>query len=177
LGPFTSEQRVLSEQPNLAELLVPPAPHGAWERSIVRGGLTLIFAAALGVLLWQALLYQQRWNDAPVVEGVVTAVSPPPPEPFPTEFTVDYQDQQGRPHQVLLRPADVYITRAVGDKVELRYLPEAPDEPLGPARYRDAAFLKFMPYGIGLGVAYLALLIAASILLRVLLPPPSDDHH
>ena len=119
--------------------------------------------AALGLLVWRAIDYQSRWNAAPVVEGTVVAVDPPPPDPFPSKFTVAYQDLEGNPHETVFGFADVYVTRAVGDKVEVRYLPGAPDEPMGPARVNDAAFLKFMPWGIAIVGVYLGVQILAWI--------------
>lgn len=153
-GPLTEAQRALSQRADLPTYLLRPLQGKKRAGGCLRSLATLALIAALGWLVWNALLYQQRWNNAPVVEGVVTDVQPPPPEPFPNDFTIAYQDEAGNPHQVVLHVADVYTTRNVGDKVEIRYLPEAPDQPLGPARYRDAAFLKFVPWGAGILAAY-----------------------
>ena len=67
--------------------------------------------------------------------------------------------------------ADIYVPKAVGDTVDVRYLPEAPDAPLGPARVQDAAFLKFTPYFLVVVVGYLVLHGLAWSVLRFLLPP------
>ena len=94
-----------------------------------------------------------------MVQGKVIAVKPPD-VPFPQELTVAYRDQADQEHQVIFRPVDVYVVRELGELVEVRYLPEAPDQPLGPARFRDAAFLKYTPWGIGIVAAYLLLQVA-----------------
>ena len=164
-GPLTEAQRALSQRADLPTYLLRPLRGEKRPGGCLQSLATLALIAALGWLVWNALLYQQRWNNAPVVEGVVTDVQPPPPEPFPNDFTIAYQDEAGNPHQVVLHVADVYATRNVGDKVEIRYLPGAPDQPLGPARYRDAAFLKFVPWGVGILAAYCVLQIAIRLAL------------
>jgi hypothetical protein len=164
-GPLTDAQRALSQRSDLPTYLVRlpggTARRGSWIQSLA----TLALFAALGWLVWHAIQYQQRWNTAPVAEGEVIEVRPPPPDPFPSEFTIAYRDDAGLPHQVVLKRADVYVTQSVGEKVELRYLPEAPDQPLGPAAYRDAAFQKFVPWGIGIMAAYCVLQLVVSIAL------------
>lgn len=169
LGTFTEAQRELSQRPDLQEHLEASAPSIPTSRGNWFGKLwTLALIASLGLLVWRAVDYQQRWNAAPVVEGEVIAVDPPPPDPFPEKLTVAYRDLDGKSHETVFGLADVYMTRAVGDKVEVRYLPGAPDQPMGPARLNDAAFLKFMPWGIGLVGVYLGVQILASILRAVL---------
>jgi hypothetical protein len=160
LGPFTESQRALSQRPDLADHLIASAPALPATRGSWIGKLwTLATVAALGLLVWRAIDYQQKWNNAPVVEGEVVAVDPPPPDPFPDKFTVAYRDLDGNPHETIFGIADVYATRAVGDKLEVRYLPGAPAEPMGPARLNDAAFIKFMPWGIGIFAVYLGVQI------------------
>ncbi len=125
----------------------------------------------MGLTVWQGIRYQARWNAAPVVQGEIIDVKPPPPDPFPDEYTVEYRDQSGNPHQALLKRNDVYVTPKIGETIEIRYLPEHPDRPLGPARYRDVAFEKFVPIGIGVMASYLILQIiiplAALVIRRV----------
>lgn len=167
-GPLTQAQRTLLAKPDLSETLsqVPEVPKRPPNR--LQQLLTLALVASLGWLVWTAIVYQQKWNAAPIVEGEVIAVQPPPPDPFPSEFTVAYK-VDGKEYQTVFVVADVYATRAVGDKVEVRYLPGAPDKPMGPARVNDAAFLKFMPWGIGIVGSYLALqflISIASLILR-----------
>jgi hypothetical protein len=119
-------------------------------------------AAALVWLFWTAIDYQRRWNAAPVVEGEIVSVDPPPPNPFPMKFTVAYRDQVGLDRTTVFERADIYAN-SVGDNVDVRYLPEAPDQPMGPARLNDAAFLKYVPWGIGIGAVYFVLQIVAGV--------------
>lgn len=161
-GPLTPSQRTLLAKPDLSDSLTDDAPAAKRPPNRLQPILTLAMLASLGWLVWIGIQYQQKWNAAPTVEGEVVAVQPPPPDPFPSEFTVAYR-VDGKEYRTVFEPADVYLTRAVGDKVDVRYLPGTPDEPMGPARVSDAAFLKFMPWGIGIVGAYLALQLLLSI--------------
>jgi len=162
LGSLTPAQRDLSSRQDLPIYLL--RPHDPVSRGVnfVQVFLGVALAAALGLLFWRGFDYQRRWNEAHVVEGKVIEVEPPG-EPFPRDLTVAYRDQTGDEHRVVFHPADVYVVRAVGERVDVRYLPEAPDQPLGPARFRDAAFLKYTPWGIGIVAAYLALQVVVGI--------------
>lgn len=164
LGSLTASQRELSARGDLPSYLYShsesPSPRRSWWPTV----LNLALAVALGLTMWKATDYQRQWSDAVLVEGDVIATEPPPPDPFPNEYTVAYRDQTGQPHQVTLKRADVYATPHVGEKLELRYLPELPDQPLGPARYQDAAFDKFFPIGIGILVVYGVIQIALPLI-------------
>lgn len=154
-GMLTPAQRELSARNDLMTYLIRRNSNGpsTWESRL----LTILgFGVALmiGMLVWQGIAYQGQWNSAPVVEGEVIGVEPPPPEPFPDEYTIDYRDSAGNSHQVVFKRNDVYVTPKIGEKVEIRFLPDAPDRPLGPARYRDAAFDRYLPLGIGVVAAY-----------------------
>ena len=160
-GELTLSQRELSARKDLPTYLVRPrggAPASWWQTV-----LTFALFGAFGLLVWQAIDYQRRWNAAPVVQGDVMDVQPPPPDPFPTEYTIAYRDQAGTAHQVVLKRADVYLAPKVGENVEIRFLPESPDQPLGPARYRDIAVEKYVPIAIGILAIYLVILIIVPI--------------
>jgi hypothetical protein len=162
VGALTPAQRELSARENLRDILVRPrnplARPVSWLQTLLGFGL----AAALALVFWRAVDYQRQWNDAPTVEGEVIAVEPPPPEPFPRKFTITYRDQAGGEHTTVFERADIYVN-AVGEKVDVRYLPEAPDQPMGPARVRDAAFIKFGPWGIGVLAVYFVLQVVLSV--------------
>jgi hypothetical protein len=164
VGTLTPAQRELSSRPELDKLLRTAPAAGSQRRNWFQSLLTLALIVALGLLIWRAIEYQRRWNAALVVEGEVIAVHPPPPEPFPDRFTIAYRDQAGGQHEVVLGRPDIYALLQVGEKVELRYLPEAPEQVLGPARVRDIAFDRFFPWGIGLFGAYLALQLVAAVI-------------
>ncbi len=115
------------------------------------------------VLVWQGIEYQGRWNIATTVEGDVIDVKPPPPEPFPDEYTIDYSDSTGKQYQVVFKRNDVYVAPQVGEKVEIRFLPDSPGRPMGPARFRDAAFDKYLPLGLGVMAAYCISLFAIPV--------------
>lgn len=156
-GQLTSDQRALSARSDLythlvgtSSLLRPSSPQNRWVQRL----LTLAMVIAMGFTVFRAIDYQQQWNNAVVVQASVIEVKPPPPDPFPDEYTVTYRDQADQQHQVLLKRNDVYVAPQVGETVELRYLPQAPDKPLGPARYRDASFVEFVPIGIGILAVY-----------------------
>lgn len=160
IGPLKAAQRELSAREGLFDEL---SRASGVSQSPATGPLpkllTLALFAALGLLAWRAVEYQRRWNATPIVAGEVIAVQPPPPEPFPEKFTIAYRDLAGQDHQVVLKSTELYGLHKLGDKVELRFLPEAPDRPLGPAQVRDAGIDKCMPWGIGIFMAYIALQI------------------
>lgn len=176
-GPLTDRQRDLLSQADLDAALEPPPPPGANLMRTLQTLLTVAAVATIGVIFWRGVQFQQRWNHATKVEGTVVAVKPPPPQFWPDELTVEYADSTGKTHQVVWKPADVYVTNAVGQKVDVFFLPEAPDKPMGPARVRDAAFLVFVPYGIAVGVIYLVLVVGVGWLGKLLaaVAPPSDS--
>jgi hypothetical protein len=167
LGPLTPAQRELSARQDLSGYLLRRGRPISRRASVVPGALGSALAAALALLFWEAIGYQRQWNNAPVVEGRVIAVKPPGAT-FPDEFTIAYRDLTGGEHQVVFKPADVYVLREVGEKVEVRFLPETPDQPLGPARVRDAAFLKYAPWGIGIVAVYLVLQLSAAAIGRMM---------
>ena len=128
-------------------------------------GATLF--ALTGAIVWQAATHQRRWHAAPTVEAEVIAAGPGGPETIPTDFVVSYRDHNGVEHQASVGLADVYVPRAVGEKVELRYLPEEPGRPLGPSRAKDEAFSRFFPWVIAGLVGYLVVLICEAVVWRL----------
>ena len=162
-GSLTSSQRSLLSLPDLSEAFSTPPQPASWIAQWLYRGLAAALVISLGFLGLQSWKYQQQWNVAPVVEGEVIAVRPPPPANFPDEFTIAYQDLNGQAREVIFRPADVYVLREVGEKVAVRFLPEAPDQPLGPARVQDAAFLVYAPVAIGVFAVYLVLNVIVGI--------------
>jgi hypothetical protein len=171
LGPLTQSQRELSARQDLPLYLVRARNPVSASTSRLQQLLLLAVFVAMGMTVWQAIRYQARWNAAPPVDGEVIDLKPPPPDPFPDEYTVEYQDQAGKKYRAALKRNDLYVTPKIGEKIEIRYLPEHPEQPLGPARYRDAAFEKFVPIGIGVAAAYwilvLTIPLAALIIHRI----------
>lgn len=162
-GQLTERQRELLGQEDLDKALAPPKPAGSRLFRAMQTLLTITCVVTIAAIAWQGAVFQQRWNNAVKAEGTVIAVNPPPPVFWPNELTVEYADETGATHQVVWKPADVYVTNAVGQKVDVHYLAEAPDKPLGPARVRDAAFLVYVPYGIATMVIYLVLTVLLNV--------------
>lgn len=157
IGQFSPQQAELSQSGSLRRQQAAtsngePQPK-SWFQTLYRLG----FFAVLVFVVWRAVAYQQRWHTAPTTEGTIVAVKPPAPDPFPVEFTVAYEDQQGNPHQTVFDLANVNRGRKVGDKVDLRYLADEPDEAMGLASSRDAVIIKFLPWVIGIIVAFVLL--------------------
>jgi hypothetical protein len=175
VGSLTAEQRELLGRRDLTEALQPPPSPGSRLAGTLQRLLTLAALITGGIIFWQGMQFQQRWNNSTEVEGTVTAVNPPPPAAFPDELTVEYQDKTGKTHQVVWKRADVYVTREVGEKVAVHYLDEAPDKPMGPARVRDAAFLIYMPYGIGVMAAYVVLMVLVGLLGKLVPVPEAEE--
>lgn len=162
-GELTPAQRELSARQNLTTYLIRPSSEPAtWEVQLQKL-ISFATVVAIIVLVWQGIEYQSRWNNATTVAGDVVDVKPPPPEPFPDEYTIDYSDPAGKQYQVVFKRNDVYASPQVGDTVEIRFLPNAPHRPMGPSRYRDAAFDKYLPLGIGILSAYCISLIVIPV--------------
>jgi len=169
VGSLTASQREILARDDLSDYLAGSSTIAAPRRgSCLQSLLTLMLFVSLGVIGWRAFDYQKRWHQSPTVEGEVIAVEPPPPEPFPDKYTIAYQDLNGGNHQVVWKSNKVYGIHKVGDKMELRYLPEAPERPVAPPDVSDEAFIKFLPWGIGVFAVYLVLQFAISIVGLVL---------
>jgi hypothetical protein len=158
-GTLTPAQRELSASKNLSSLLIRPATETSKWQGRLQKVLGFGTAIAMMLVIFQAIEYQGRWNIATVVQGNVIDVQPPPPDPFPDEYTIDYSDPVGKQFQVVFKRRDVYVAPQVGETIEVRFLPDAPHRPLGPARYRDVAFEKYVPVGIGVMATYCVLMI------------------
>lgn len=166
---LTAKQLELSQRADLSIHLQGanrPTTRG-WFRTL--SGL-ICFGLIFGIV-WLGMQYQRRWNDAPTVEAQVVAIRPNAPDQIATEFDVRYSDQNGVEHHATVGLADVIVPKAVGDTVELRYLPDNPDQPLGLGRVHDAAFVKFFPWAIGVFAGYLVLQVVAAGVRKLLFVP------
>ena len=137
--------------------------------------LNIGLIVAFGLLIWRAIKLQKEWNEAPDVVAIVIALKPPPPEPFPDEVTVSYTEPSGHEHQFVLGRTDYYGIAKIGDEINIRFLPEVPEKPLGPSRFRDVGFDFALPYGIVFLAAFsvLQLMISCgSLLIRVINKKP-----
>ncbi len=118
---------------------------------------------------------QKKWNEAPDVVAIVIALKPPPPEPFPDEVTVSYTDTSGNEHQFVLGRTDYYGIAKIGDEINIRFLPELPEKPLGPSRFREVGFDFALPCGIVILASYSVLqlmILSGSLLIRIINKKP-----
>lgn len=159
-GEFTGDQRHHSERMQLASFRTPTARTPLAERAF-KVSLLLITLFVIAFFGWRAWEEKKRWDSASEVQAKVFSVWPAPPEPFPSRFQLSYQDQSGTTHEVELEASDFYGTPQVGDDISLRYLPESPQMPLGPIKFRDVAFDHFVPYFLATIGAYFLLHIAS----------------
>ncbi len=172
VGRFTPQQLELSQRKDLPIYLSSSGQTEAVARRWFRFASSATFFALMALVVWKAAAYQRRWQEAPMAKATVIAAGPGGPDTIATEFVVSYRDQNGVEHQASLGLADVYVPKTVGEKVEIRYLPEAPDQPLGPGRVRDVAFVKFFPWAIAVFTGYLVTQVAGVIILRLFIKKP-----
>jgi hypothetical protein len=120
---------------------------------------------AFGGVIWRSFELQKRWSNAPNVFATVIAVDPPPPEMFPHDFTLSYLDSSGHNHEVQFNGHDYSGHIKVGDEIAVRFMPEAPDKPIGPNHFSDRGLDYALPCIIAIGLVY-----AFSHLLLMLVP-------
>jgi hypothetical protein len=128
----------------------------------------LALFVSMAALIYWAIQSQRRWDAATEVSAVVVALDPPPPYPLPNDITVSFQDSSGTVHRSTLGYMQFLKTPQLGDEVNVRYLPEAPDKALGPIAARDVGFDMAVPYGMGIVAIYsvLQLIVSGVLLLR-----------
>jgi hypothetical protein len=170
-GRLTADQLALSRREDLDRVFETPRPPEHGLRRLIRIVASGLLFAALGGIIWQAAEFQRQWHAAPTAQAKIVAVNPDSPDTIPTEFIVAYQDQQGGEHQAALGLADIYVPKQVGETVELKYLPDEPDRPLGPGRVSDAAFVKFFPWAIAAFALYLVVLLVEAVFWKLAKKP------
>ncbi len=157
-GPWTKEQQLLSEVRELpAASLTTVKSKG---KSILSAPLHLMLICSIGVLIWWAIQLQRRWDAAIEVPAVVVALDPPPPSVLPSTVTVSFSDAGGNEHRETLGHMQFLTPPKLGDEVNVRFLPESPDNILGPVAVRDVGFDTAFPYGIGILAVYTILQLA-----------------
>lgn len=172
VSPLTEAQLRLSQRPDLTEHLrqhwneetkttTPRSPSHPLQKP-----LTSILILAMAVLVMLGWNEYQRWQNATLLPAVVHAIDPLPGKHWEHHYRVEYDDPQGQRQTVTLQRADFYVTpRKVGEEVQVWYA-TSPPEAIGPSRARDAAFLKFAPRFIGVGLAYALASVVLGILAR-----------
>ncbi len=151
-GTWNKEQQMLSEVRELPATMITPTNRSRKSNLSVLIHSALV--ASIGVLLWWAIQMQLRWNVATEVSALVVALDPPPPSVLPNNITLSFSDSNGNKQRQTLGYMQFDMTPKVGDEVNVRYLPEAPDRVLGPVAFRTVGFDTALPYGIGILAIY-----------------------
>ncbi len=157
-GPWTKEQQLLSEVRELPAASLSPIKRN--RKSILSVPLHLMLIASIGVLIWWAIQLQRRWDAAIDVPAVVVALDLPPPNVLPSTVIVSFNDAGGKERRKTLGHMQFLSTPKLGDELNVRFLPESPDQVLGPVAFRDVGFDTAFPYGIGILAIYSILQLA-----------------
>jgi hypothetical protein len=172
VGPATEAQKQLSARPDREEHLweCVREASAAQESSTRSGSQNWLLLAFILVLAWlgaQAFLEQQRWQTAPHIFGTVTEIVDTPNAISKKLYRVSFADDEGRSHSANLEPADFYLApTAPGEKVELAYVAGNPPRVMGLSRTRDAAFMRYVPWFIGVTAIYGLLSIVLRFIAR-----------
>jgi hypothetical protein len=165
-GAVTPPQLALGDRADLADYLRtwrPKRRRPALE-SMVHGVFTLglIF---IGLHAWRE---QQAWKSAPAAMAKVVAIEPAGARPGQRTYVVKFTDAGGNSGQAALAGHDFFVPPgAVGELVEVRWLPGEPPQVKGPARAGEAGLATAMPQVIGLLAAYLLAISIAAFLARM----------
>ncbi len=159
-GSWTKEQQMLSEVRELPAVSASPITRKSGSRLLPM--VHLAFVASMGVLIGWSLHMQRRWDAAPDVPAVVVALDPPPPAIFAEDITLSFDDSSGVERRTTLGHMQFLNSPKLGDEFNIRYLPEAPESPLGPVGFRDVGFDTAVPYGVGIFAIYAVLNVFAS---------------
>ncbi|MEQ1862093.1 MAG: hypothetical protein ABMA13_19420 [Chthoniobacteraceae bacterium] len=178
IGPVTEAQRQITARPDREKFLrdeyvgerVPnrPAPRSNPLQRI----LNLALVIALGLIGWQAWLEMQRWHKAIILTGKVVVIERATAKPWRDHYRVRFIDPSGRSQGVTLAQGEFYIPPGeIGAEVQVAYVPEDPPRVKGLAYSRDAAFTRYMPWAIGVGLLYMVGSLAAAVIARRLATP------
>ncbi|MCA9195795.1 MAG: hypothetical protein KDB03_28700 [Planctomycetales bacterium] len=157
-GCWNRPQQVMSETGH-----IPTTKNKLRTRSGASLTLKGLLIVAMCVLAARATWIQMRWNALPDVEATVVAVAPPPPSPFGEFFHLQYRDSLGNEFQAKLERMQFYDEPKLGQQVEIRFLPEAPHNPLGPHRWSEVGMNLAIPYALAILTVYTITLLLASI--------------
>jgi len=178
VGPFTEAQRKLSADPDLDATLrkswvaqnpatvTPARPWTPAQRLV-----TLLFVAALGYLGWLSWEETQRWQNFVTLPAKLLSIEEPSnPRGIP-RYRLSYLDPAGEPQTAVLERGEFYISpREIGEEVQIAYSAKPPARAMGLARTRDAAFIRYTPWFIGVVAVYIILFTIAGFLRRLQRP-------
>lgn len=152
VGKITASQLEMSMRDDL-DIYLQQDHRRRREMSFLQRVAIVLLMIAIGNILALAMKEQSQWSRAPTVEGIVKKVEQGEAKSSKTFYVVSYKDQQENEHEARMAQTEFYIPRAVGDTVQVRYLPEAPDKPVGIARVGDIVFIRYVPWALlALGV-------------------------
>jgi hypothetical protein len=148
-GPLSEQQleRVLTLKERIEEESAPKeykpgllAPYMPYVRPFVNWGCGLAIAAVIGLCAYT----QYRWQNSTSVEGTLVAKLPPGAD-FPDEYVYEYttSDDVKRTVNIGFQYANV---RNIGEKMELRYLAEAPERAITVSQSHDEGFFEYIWY-------------------------------
>ncbi|MGV3607100.1 MAG: hypothetical protein ACO1RA_11905 [Planctomycetaceae bacterium] len=149
IAPLTQEQLELAMQQEIPKPQAPAGPAPLWVRALQVVSNVVFTALIIGLALYTQHR-QTTWNQAPRTRGTLVAIEPNDPKLKQDVYVFEYKDQAGNTHQARWTLADIYVPQEIGSEVEVTYLPDAPDKPIGPARVRDIGMSNLFPYIIAL---------------------------
>lgn len=163
-GPLTQAQMEWSKRSDLyeslsgalrkTELELQPVAQ-SW--SALQWLLCLAYVVCMGSLIRNGVADQQRWQQAPVLTGHLTALESLPGGRGEMAYHISYDDPvTGKRYEAVLERGDFYVQpREVGDPAQIHFLPGDPPEVKGLPFARDHVFLYCVPRGIALTIAYM----------------------
>ncbi len=162
VGPVTAAQLALSKSPDRDKILrkhlrptstAPAFITAKW--TPLQWLLALAFWVGMGTVAKLGFDETRAWQQATVLDGKLAAFEVLPGKAKAVGYRVRYTDPLGKSQQVLLAGADFYVApREVGEAVQVSYVDGPPARVKGPSRARDAAFLHYIPWAIGIWLTY-----------------------
>lgn len=153
-GIWTKEQQRLSEVHEIPAVSMTPVTPARTRKTFLELIIHLALFASIVILIWWALQLQRRWDAAIEVPAVVVALDPPPPNVLPNNVTISFNDSNGAEHRQTLGYMQFEMAPKLGDEINIRYLPGAPEKALGPVAFRDVGFTSAFPFGAAILAVY-----------------------
>jgi hypothetical protein len=158
---LTDEQLELSRRPDLGEHLLASwkqriqQPPPSRNRNVIEVVLAILLVLSLAYIGWKAWQEMMSWQKAANVPGRVLNIENKTGKRTEKLYHVEYTDPSGHNQVVTLERPDFYVEpREIGETVIVCVVGDAPPHVRGPARAKDAAFLTYMPWAIGLMAVY-----------------------
>ncbi len=171
LGPLTPAQLEIVATPELREALRPahvsgaqlqwgpPSPTYVWLSRLVH----FCFVAFLLSQSYRAYQAEIRWKGALPIEGEIVKTLPEG-DAFPDAYLIQYTPPEGALQQTRLESKFMGGMRKVGEKVEIRYLPNHPEQATTIWEAHDHPVLDYLLATFYVAAAYCVLLVALNFL-------------